>query len=57
MEDDNDTLIEDDIVKAIIFNGGIFGTTAVLVDSAYLFGKKPLKKINFRINTEARETH
>ena len=30
MEDDNDILIEDDIVKAISFNGGIYGTTSVI---------------------------
>ena len=27
MEDDNEIIIEDDIVKAISFNGGISGTT------------------------------
>ena len=57
MEDDNDILIEDYIVKAIIFNGGISGTTAVLVGAAALFGKRALQKINLKINTEARETH
>ena len=46
MEDDNDILIEDDIVKAISFNGGISGTTSVLVDYIDLFGKRSLKKKN-----------
>ena len=32
MEDENKILIEYDIVKEISFNGGISGTTAVLVD-------------------------
>ena len=31
MEDDNSILIEDDILKAISFNGGISGTTDVTV--------------------------
>ena len=44
MDDYNDILIEDDIVKAISFNGGISGTTDVLVDAANLFGKRALKK-------------
>ena len=37
VEDDNNMLIEDDIVKAISFNGGIYGTTDVLIDVANLF--------------------
>ena len=57
VEYDNDILIEDVIVEAIIFNSGIYGTTAVLVDAAALFGKRALKKINFKINTRARDTH
>ena len=51
MEDDNDILIEDDIVKAISFNGGVSGITAVLFDEANLFGKRYLNKINFKIRT------
>ena len=57
MEDDNDILIEDDIVKAIRFTGGISATTAVLVDAASIFDKRALKKINFEIKTGAQETH
>ena len=57
MEDDNDILIEDDIVKVISFNGCIYSTTDVLVDEAALFVKIPLKKINFKIKTGAREKH
>ena len=53
MDDDNDILIGDDIVKAISFNGGISGTTNVIVDTAALFGKRYLKKINFKIKTGA----
>ena len=44
MEDDNEILIEDDIVKAMSFNGGISGTTSVLVDAANLFGDRALKE-------------
>ena len=33
VEDDNDILIEDDIVKVISFNGVIYGTNAILVDA------------------------
>ena len=51
VEDDNDILIEDDIVKAISFNGGVSGITAVLFDEANLFGKRYLNKINFKIRT------
>ena len=57
MENDNDILIEDDIVRAIIFNEGISGTTDVLVDAANLFGKRASNKINFKIRTGSRETH
>ena len=57
MEDGNDILIEDDIVKATSFNVGIFGTSAVLVDSDDLFGKRALEKMDFKINTESGETH
>ena len=55
--DDNDILIEDDIVKAIILNGGISGITAFLVGAENFFGKISLKKILFKIRTGARETH
>ena len=44
MEDDNDILIEDDIVKEKIFNGVNSVTTDVLVDEADLFGKDSLKE-------------
>ena len=44
VEYDNEILIEDDIVKATSFNGGIFGTTTVLVDAENIFGKRALKK-------------
>ena len=44
MEDDNDIIIEDDILKTISFNGGISGTTDVLVGVENLFGKRVLKK-------------
>ena len=56
MEDDNDILVEDDIVKAISFNGTISGTTAFFYQ-ANLFGKRTLKKTNFKIKTGERETH
>ena len=57
MEDDNYILIGGYIVKAISFNGGISGTTAVIVDEAALFSKRALNKINFKIKTVSRETH
>ena len=44
MEDDNDILIENYIMKTISFNGGMSGTTAVLVDATNIFGKIDLKK-------------
>ena len=44
VEDYNDILIEDDIVKAIHFNGGLYGTTDVIVDAENLFDKRVLKK-------------
>ena len=46
MEDYNDILIEDGILKAIHFNGSISGTAAVLVGAVSLFGKRLLKKVN-----------
>ena len=39
VEDDNDILFEDDIVKSVGFNGCIYGTTSVVVDKVNLFGK------------------
>ena len=45
MEDDSDILIKDDIVKDMIFNGGISGTTTVIVDAENLFDKRVFKKI------------
>ena len=56
MEDYNDILVINDIVKAVSSNGGISGTTAVIVDAEALFGKRPLKKINLKINTRAQYT-
>ena len=44
-------------MKAISFNGGISGTTAVIVDTSALFGKTSSKKFNFKINTGTWETH
>ena len=40
VEDENDIVIEYDIVKAISFNGGITGTTAVLFCVENTFGKR-----------------
>ena len=57
MEDDNEILIGDDIVKTIIFNGGIYDTNNVLVDAANIFGKIALKKNISKIRTGARGTH
>ena len=57
MENDNDLLIEDDFVKAIIFNGGIYGTTGVIVDVENLFGKRDSDINNLTIITGAQETH
>ena len=57
MEDENDILIEDDIVKVISFNGCIYSTTAVLVDASDIFGNRSLDKINFKIKTGAQKTH
>ena len=57
MEDDNQILFEDDIVKTIGFNGGIYDTNDVLVDGANLFGKIALKKKKPKIRTVAQETH
>ena len=56
MEDENDIIIEDDIMKAINVNAGVTGTTDVLVYSADLFGNTYLDKINFKIKTGAKET-
>ena len=42
VEADNDILFEDDIVKSVGFNGGIYGTTSVVVDKVNLFGKRAL---------------
>ena len=44
VEDDNDILIENYIMKTISFNGGTSVTTAVLVDATNIFGKIDLKK-------------
>ena len=52
MEDDNGILIEGDIVNAVSFNGGISGTTDVLVDTVNLFRKIALKKQNSKSELE-----
>ena len=52
MEDNNEILIEDDIMKAISFNGDISGTTAVLVDAVNIFGKRASKKNNSKPELE-----
>ena len=57
MEGENETLTEDDIVKAISFNGGIYCTTAVIVDAVNILGNRALKKKKFKIRTGAQETH
>ena len=57
MDNDNEILIEDDIVKDVSFNRGISGTTAVLVDAENLFCNISLNKNRFKIITGARETH
>ena len=51
MKDENDILIEDGILKAISFSGGIYGTSDVLFGAVNLIGKRTLKKINFKIKT------
>ena len=53
MEYDNDILIEYDILKVISFNGGISGTTDVLVYAANIMGEITLKKIRFKIRNVA----
>ena len=52
LEDENDILIEDGIVKSISFNVGIPGANNVLDDAASIFGKRDFKKI--KINTVSR---
>ena len=44
-------------MKAISFNGGISGTTAVIFDTENIFGKRSSKKTCFKIKTGAQETH
>ena len=57
VEDKNKIIIKDDIVKATSFDGGIAGTTAVLVDTANIFCKRFLRKNKFKIRSGAQETH
>ena len=52
MEDDNEIIIEDDIVKNTRFNGGIYGTTSVLVYAENIFGKRAVKKKNQKLELE-----
>ena len=40
VEDDNDILIEDDILKAFSFNVRIYGITAILIDASALLSKR-----------------
>ena len=40
MGNENEIIFEDDIVKDISFNGGIYVTTAVLFDAGNIFGKR-----------------
>ena len=54
MKDDNDILIEYYIVKDIIFNGVIYGTTAVILGEDDIFFKRALKKITLRSRLEHR---
>ena len=44
MEYENDILIEYDILKAMSFNGGIYGTPDVIFYTENLFVKISLKK-------------
>ena len=44
VKDYNEILIEDDIMKAVSFNGGIYIITALLVAASNLFVKRALKK-------------
>ena len=48
MEDDNDILTEDDIVKYISLNGVISDTTALIVYAGNLFGKEKFKENQFQ---------
>ena len=57
MENDNDILVGDGIVKAIFLNGGISGNTTVIVDVNNLFGKKGLQRKKTEIRTGAQETN
>ena len=43
-------------MRAISFNGGIYGITAVFVDAANIFGKRALNK-TIKIRTGAQVTH
>ena len=52
MEDGNDILVEDDIVKAVSFNWVIYGTTDVLVDKENLFFNRALKKTSSKLELE-----
>ena len=44
MEDDNEIITKDDILKAISLNGGISGTTAAIFDAEDIFGNRALKR-------------
>ena len=44
-------------MRTKIFNGGISGTPSILFDAENLFGKRALKKTNFKIRTGSQETH
>ena len=55
MEDYNDILIENYILKAIMFNRGISGTTDVIVIAENIFGKIALNKTNSKPEPDHRK--
>ena len=58
--DDNDIKTEPDIFRALQFNGGVAGSTAVLVNLTRLTGpivKKAVSKAAFKAATGSRATH
>ena len=57
VEDDNNILTEEDIVKAISFRGGIAGTTAVLVDATSIGHEKAINEKFKVVKTGSRSTH
>jgi hypothetical protein len=55
VEDGNDIDVEEDIFKALSYNGGVAGTTAVLLDASNLEG--PVLSRTFKVKTGSRATH